>query len=173
MKITERLPQVWAVVITSERSQRRGVLDLHDLRHIGEHDHAKLKDWARRNGLPYGDDSWALAWARQTIRLSRARYWCPPVDAVAGWQTENEAAESREWTNSEIAQAAPLVHDAAFQWLARFQLGESYSDLATEYASTASNVRRECMKMAALIDLPLRRASRGQPKKKRRPTPSE
>jgi hypothetical protein len=150
---------------------KTGRFVLLDLRHIGEHDQANLKAWARRYALPYGEDSWALAWAKQTIRRSGARYWCPPIDDVAGAQIAEVAPRRR--TNQEIAYAAPLVHDSAFRWVAAFQLGESYSELAKWDGSTASNIRRECGKLASLIGLPLRPTRRGHPQKKQRHAPTE
>ena len=59
---------------------------LTDLSHIGEHDHESSRHGPKDTRCHLGDDSWALAWARQSIWLSRGRKWRSPVEGIAGWQ---------------------------------------------------------------------------------------
>ena len=146
---------------------------LRDLRVIKVGDDQRLQAWAQRYRLPSHRESWALRWAQQTIRLSGARYWCPPVGEVTGVWLADAEPKPRSRTKQEIAHLAPLVHHLAFAWLARFQMGDLYDHIARWDGSTASNVRRECAKLAALIDLSLRPVSPGRQPKKRRATPTE
>jgi hypothetical protein len=134
---------------------------------------ASLAAWAAR--WPFALPEWAMAWARESIRLVGGRYWCPPNEDTAGALVETPAPAKHARSAHAIANAAPLVHPEAFAWLARYQLGGDrgrYLRIAQAAGSTAANVRRDCMKLARLIDLPLRPTRPGQPRKKIRPRPN-
>lgn len=140
---------------------------LRDLRSIAVGDAAELQEWARKYHLPAQRDSWALAWARQTIALSRGRYWCPPIDDGAGKQIADELTP-RALTRQERARLAPQVNPAAFRWLAEYQAtGKPFLSIALWHGTSHGNVRRDCQKIAELIDLPLRKAARGRQPRKR------
>jgi hypothetical protein len=137
-------------------------------------DDASLEAWAAR--WPFALPAWTLDWARETIRLAGGRYWCPPNDRGGGALIATPAPVTRPLRPRQIAEAAPLLHAEAFLWLARYQIGgagASYLEIAKRAGSTASNVRRDCARLARLIDVPLRPARRGQPRKKIRPAPIE
>ena len=71
-KITERIAADWAPSLPPGAIDGRSVGCCETYGASLEHDHVKLKAWAKRYALPDSDGSWALVWARETIRLSRA-----------------------------------------------------------------------------------------------------
>lgn len=122
--------------------------------------------WARRYGLP----SWALPWARASMSLAQGRYWCPPISRREGAFIEDEPTK-RSRTPAEIAASAPRKEPRHFEWLALWQLGSSYRDIARRDGLLDRRsgvegvpiVREACHRLAELIALPLRRARRGRP----------
>jgi hypothetical protein len=146
---------------------------LASLTRIGPDDTAALDAWAAR--WPFALPEWAVTWARESIRLAGGRYWCAPNDDRAGALVETPTPVKRPRAARAIADLAPLVHSEAFAWLARYQLGGergSYTRIARGAGSTPGNVRRDCGKLARLIDLPLRPTRPGQPRRKIRPRPN-
>jgi hypothetical protein len=151
---------------------------LNELKRINADDDAALAAWVTRWRL---GRAWAPAWARTTIRLSGGRYWCPPTEgegALIG--TEHPVTRTR--TAREIAWAAPLVHENTFKWLAQYQVLERpFLTIAIQAQAlgnagvSAGNVRRDCARLAALLDIPIRVTRRGRrpAKKHARSAPNE
>jgi hypothetical protein len=132
-------------------------------------DTAKIDAWAAAWALP----AWIRPWADATLTLSRGRYWCHPTTTGTGVLVVGEAPPVVARTPTEIKQLAPLVDPRAFRWLARYQCGDTFTAIARWDGSTPSNVRRDCHAVARVIGVSLRATSPGQPKKRRRPAPSE
>jgi hypothetical protein len=146
---------------------------LESLTKIRMDDTTALQAWAAR--WPFALPEWAIGWARQSIRLARGRYWCPPNDDEKGALVKTPAPAKRPRTARAIADVAPLLHAETFAWLARYQLGGdrgSYLRIAKDMGTSAGNVRRDCRKLALLINLPLRPTRPGQPRKKVRSRPN-
>jgi hypothetical protein len=140
---------------------------LDELQRISADDATAIAEWVARWRL----GSWAIAWARATIQLSGGRYWCPPTDGE-GAQLATPAPVQRTRTPAEIARTAPLVHAKAFEWLAQYQVLEHPFTTIAIRAQTCGNagasagsVRRDCMRLAALLDMPIRITRPGRPAK--------
>ncbi len=145
---------------------RRVLAELHTLARA---DAGALAAWADRWRLP----AWGCAWARETITLSGGRYWCPPQDGRTGVQLWGELPPSkRRFTPRQLAAAAPTVHVEAFDWLAAYQLGGSWLDIARHAqlagatGTSAGDVQRDGLRLARLIRLPVRATRRGRPAQK-------
>ncbi|MGE3512696.1 MAG: hypothetical protein AB7N65_27865 [Vicinamibacterales bacterium] len=134
---------------------------LDELKRLRADDDSGLATWAQRWRL----GEWGIVWGRQTLSLSRGRYWVPPVEGTAILVSERRAAIRR--SPAEIARAAPLVHAESFAWLAQYQTGRPYLWIARREASTVGNVRRDCGRLAELLDIPLRVTRRGPQRVKR------
>ena len=146
------------------------VLDqLRELQRLRRDDDAAVAAWTARWHLGH---TWAPLWARATLAISGGRYWCPPTDGK-GALLETAAPVRRTRTPASIARDAPLINRRAFSWLAEFQRGRPYLTIAYRDGTSAGNVRRDCIKLARLIDLPLRPTRRGKNPKKIRPRPTE
>lgn len=119
--------------------------------------HPAVSAWVAKWRL----SEWAGPWAQATIALSGGRYWCHPSLVAGGTGAlVPDGPRRRRRTRAEVAHDAPQVNPDVFGWLARVQLGESY--LAIAGRARLGQVHRDCNRLAALIDVPVR-ALRGRP----------
>ena len=125
---------------------------------------------------------------RQTLLVGKGRHWMAPSDGKGARVTDSPPAVAFTVlpellleglkptlteiapTNSEIARVAPLVHPEAFDWLAQFQNGRTYLAISYRANNTASNVSRDCARLAALLEIPLIPTRRGPRQRKRVPS---
>jgi hypothetical protein len=142
-------------------------------------DEKGLSEWAARWNLR---SDWCLAYAHSTWRMwrrypeMRRSYWCPRDDEEGRLYRPRPGRQAK----------TPRITPAHFCWLARYQIGTSYSTISRSRkvglellaagdswswpdssASRVSTVRQGCIRLAHLIRLPLRETRRGVSKRTR------
>jgi hypothetical protein len=159
---------------------------LEELGTISEDDESALLNWQIKHGLKSDDprDDWCIAYARSTIRFWRRypnepRAWCDRDDRSGELVPANARSRRRQAKR-------PRVSPAHFVWLARFQLGATYSDISKARSAhvrsldssgswawpnssrdRVSTIRQACIALGKRLRLRMRETALGRPRKPR------
>jgi hypothetical protein len=109
--------------------------------------------------LDFGVPDWDPAFE---LRVDYERRVRSVFDAYL--KDELDAMEGDAWRRGDLVPPAPV--DRHFEWFVYFQvLGETYQAIADEYACSYQSVATGVGKVAQLLNLPVRQATRGRPRR--------